>query len=183
MKNAQLILTFILCSFISTAQLYTNQSELLLGRQGHSVAVLDQWVPSYEESNFVVSGGFDGSLVTTACEWNGQFYDMNFPRIDHTSNAYNNTKVLIAGGYDGVGTNYSSTEIFDTETEEFTATAAQTSFTLTNTPMGKVAVFRNGVRLPKASIAVSGTTITYTASSNSNQVMAAGDRITIDYIY
>ena len=121
MKNIKLIIAFLLCTFAASAQLYTNQAELLLGRQGHSVAVLDQWVSSYEESNFVISGGFDGSLVTTACEWNGEFYDMNFPRIDHTSNAYSGTKVLIAGGYDGVGTNYESTEIFDTATEEFTA--------------------------------------------------------------
>jgi hypothetical protein len=121
MKNAKLLFAILLMPVAANAQLYNNQSELLLGRQGHSVAVLDQWMPSFEESNFLISGGFDGSLVTTACEWNGEFYDMNFPRIDHTSNAFGVTKVLIAGGYDGVGTNYESTEIFDTVTEEFTA--------------------------------------------------------------
>jgi hypothetical protein len=69
------------------------------------------------------------------------------------------------------------------ETDEFTATAGQTSFTLTNAPMGRVAVFRNGIRLPKASISVTGTTVTYTSTSNNNQVIALNDRITIDYVY
>jgi hypothetical protein len=69
------------------------------------------------------------------------------------------------------------------ETEEFTATAGQTSFTITNIPLGKVSVFRNGVRLPKTSIGVSGLIISYTASNNNNQAMVVGDRITIDYVY
>jgi hypothetical protein len=54
MKNAKLLFAILLMSVAANAQLYTNQSELLLGRQGHSVAVLDQWVPSFEESNFLI---------------------------------------------------------------------------------------------------------------------------------
>jgi len=69
------------------------------------------------------------------------------------------------------------------ETDEFTATAGQTSFTLSNTPIGKIAFFRNGARLPKASVSISGTTVTYIPANNNAEALVAGDRITIDYLY
>jgi hypothetical protein len=69
------------------------------------------------------------------------------------------------------------------ETEEFTATASQTTFTITNTPLGKVAVFRNGIRIPKGSYTISGKTITYVPSGNNNQNLIVNDRITIDCVY
>ena len=68
------------------------------------------------------------------------------------------------------------------ETDEFVATAAQTSFTLTTTPIGKIAMYVNGVRVPKAAISVSGTNVTYTNSNNGGYVVIANDRITFDYI-
>lgn len=68
------------------------------------------------------------------------------------------------------------------ETDEFVATAAQASFTLTATPIGKIAMYVNGVRVPKAAISVSGTTVTYTNSNNGGYVVLVNDRITFDYI-
>jgi hypothetical protein len=69
------------------------------------------------------------------------------------------------------------------ETEEISPTVGQTTFSMSNTPIGKVAFFINGVRVPKAAIAVSGTTITYTPSNNGGYTILSTDRIAFDYIY
>ena len=69
------------------------------------------------------------------------------------------------------------------ETEEFTPSAGQTSFTLTNTALGKVAMFINGVRVPKAAVSVSGLTVTYAPTSNNAYALLATDRVSFDYIY
>jgi hypothetical protein len=69
------------------------------------------------------------------------------------------------------------------ETDEFTPTAGQTSFTLSNIPLGRVAMFVNGVRVPKAAVSVSGTTVTYVPASNGAYDLLAVDRVSFDYIY
>lgn len=66
--------------------------------------------------------------------------------------------------------------------DEYTATAGQTSFTLTAAPLGTVWAFRNGTRLPKAAVTVSGTTATYVPVANGGFALVATDRITIDYV-
>jgi hypothetical protein len=77
-------------------------------------------------------------------------------------------------------------------TDEFTATAGQTAFTLSQTPLTNtttspvklnVWMFINGVRTKNSAYAVSGTGVTYTASSNNNYTLVAGDRIQFDYVY
>jgi hypothetical protein len=77
-------------------------------------------------------------------------------------------------------------------TDEFTATAGQTAFTLSQTPLTNtttspvkpnVWMFINGVRTKNSAYAVSGTGVTYTASSNNNYTLVAGDRIQFDYAY
>jgi rRNA-processing protein FCF1 len=69
--------------------------------------------------------------------------------------------------------------------DEFTATAAQTSFTLTQTPVAnsKVQMFINGVRIDKTAYTVSTRTITYNPTNNSGFTLIAGDRIQFDYEY
>jgi hypothetical protein len=76
--------------------------------------------------------------------------------------------------------------------DEFTATAGQTAFTLTQTPLTNtttnpvkpnVWMFINGVRTKNSAYAVSGTSVTYTASSNNSYTLVAGDRIQFDYAY
>ena len=69
------------------------------------------------------------------------------------------------------------------ETDEFTPSAGQTSFILTNTPLGRVAMFVNGVRVPKAAVSVSGLTVTYVPASNGAYALLATDRVSFDYIY
>ena len=69
------------------------------------------------------------------------------------------------------------------ETEEIAPTAGQTTFGLSNTPIGTVAFFINGVRLPKSAISVSGTTITYNSANNGGYSILSTDRISFDYLY
>jgi hypothetical protein len=69
-------------------------------------------------------------------------------------------------------------------TDQATATAAQTSFTLAQIPMNaKVWMFINGVRTNNNAYSISGTTVTYTPASNNGYVIVAGDRIQFDYCY
>jgi hypothetical protein len=69
-------------------------------------------------------------------------------------------------------------------TDQATATAAQTSFTLAQTPLNaKVWMFINGVRTNNLAYSVSGTTVTYVPASNNSYVLVAGDRIQFDYAY
>ncbi|RVU25988.1 hypothetical protein EOJ36_06120 [Sandaracinomonas limnophila] len=84
------------------------------------------------------------------------------------------------------GTNWipvSKSSVAQMETDEFIATAGQTSFTLTNTPLGKVAMFVNGIRVPKDAISLSGDTVTYVPSNNGSYALLVNDRVSFDYIY
>ncbi len=67
--------------------------------------------------------------------------------------------------------------------DEFTATAAQTSFTLTQTPSvnSKVKMFINGIRISNTAYSLSGTTITYIPANNGSYSLAVGDRVQLDY--
>ncbi|MCX8485950.1 MAG: hypothetical protein ORN53_02010, partial [Crocinitomicaceae bacterium] len=69
-------------------------------------------------------------------------------------------------------------------TDQATAPAAQTSFTLTSAPLNaKVWMFINGVRTNNNAYSISGTTVTYTPANNNSYVIVAGDRIQFDYCY
>ena len=68
---------------------------------------------------------------------------------------------------------------------EFTATTAQTSFTLTQTPSvnSKVKMYINGVRISNTAYSVSGVTLTYNGTYNGAYSLTTGDRIQFDYYY
>ncbi|KRB58419.1 hypothetical protein ASD98_23620 [Flavobacterium sp. Root186] len=68
--------------------------------------------------------------------------------------------------------------------DEFTATAGQTSFTLTATPstLSKVKLYINGVRIDKDAISVSGNVLTYNSANNGSYALMVGDNIMIDYL-
>ena len=74
-------------------------------------------------------------------------------------------------------------------TDQFSATANQTSFTLTQTPLtnanskDNVWMFINGVRTNNDAYSVSGTTVTYVPGSNGSYALLANDRIQFDYMY
>jgi hypothetical protein len=69
--------------------------------------------------------------------------------------------------------------------DEFTASAAQTSFTLTQTPAAssKVKMFVNGIRISNTAYTVSGSTLTYVPANNGGYTLTVGDRIQFDFYY
>lgn len=69
------------------------------------------------------------------------------------------------------------------EEEDFApATAANAAVTLAHAPMGKVAVFINGVKLKKAGYAVDGLTVTLVDSANGYGI-ETGDTLSVSYSY
>jgi hypothetical protein len=68
---------------------------------------------------------------------------------------------------------------------EFTATAAQTSFTLSQTKSinSTVKMYINGIRISNTAYSVSGTTLTYVPANNGAYALIVGDRIQFDYYY
>ena len=77
--------------------------------------------------------------------------------------------------------------------DEFTATAAQTTFTFTTassntgavqTPLSKPYMYINGTRIKNSAYTwTSGTTVTYVPANNNSYALVAGDRIQFDYAY
>jgi hypothetical protein len=73
--------------------------------------------------------------------------------------------------------------------DQFTASAGQASFTLTQTPLSNpnskpyVWMFINGVRANNNAYSVSGSTVSYTAANNNNYTLVLNDRIQFDYSY
>jgi uncharacterized protein (UPF0333 family) len=69
--------------------------------------------------------------------------------------------------------------------DQFSATANQTSFTLTQAPHvnSKVKMFVNGVRISNTAYSISSTTLTYNPLNNGGYALTAGDRIQFDYYY
>ncbi len=68
---------------------------------------------------------------------------------------------------------------------EYTATDAQTSFTLTQTPSAnsKVKMYINGIRISNTAYSNTGTSFTYIPANNGAYALSAGDRIQMDYYY
>ena len=69
--------------------------------------------------------------------------------------------------------------------DEFSATASQTSFTLSQTPSAtsKVKMYINGVRISNTAYSTTGTTLTYIPANNGSYTLTVGDRIQFDYVY
>ena len=70
-------------------------------------------------------------------------------------------------------------------TDEIIATAAQTSFILSQIPSSKtmVKMFVNGIRISNSAYSWSGTTLTYNPLNNGGYVLSVDDRIQFDYFY
>ena len=71
------------------------------------------------------------------------------------------------------------------EADEFSATATQTSFTLTQTPSinSKVKMYVNGIRISNTAYSVSGATLTYIPANNGSYTLNTNDRIQFDFYY
>jgi hypothetical protein len=70
-------------------------------------------------------------------------------------------------------------------TFEASATAAQTTFNLANSPKAtSVQLFINGIRISNTAVSISGGNIAnYNSASNNSYVLVVGDRIQISYMY
>ncbi len=69
--------------------------------------------------------------------------------------------------------------------DEYTATGAQTVFSLTQTKSANtlMRLYINGVRISKTAFSLSGTSFTYLPANNETYTLISGDRIQIDYYY
>ena len=112
--------------------------------------------------------------------------DITYPKTHGTANQVLTTT--------GSGTlTFTTPTVAKPTSDQFTATAAQTSFTLTQTPITNTTVspnvkpnvwmYINGIRTNNSAYSISGTTVTYTAASNNNYTIVVGDRIQFDYAY
>ena len=78
---------------------------------------------------------------------------------------------------------YLTTSAVAEVSDEFTATIAQTAFTLSQTPAANssVKMYINGIRILKNAYGNTGTALTYVPASNGSYVLAVGDRINFEY--
>jgi hypothetical protein len=93
----------------------------------------------------------------------------------------------------GTTLNIPSVSTVRLNSDEFTATAAQTAFTFTTTssntgvvqtPTSKPFMYINGTRIKNSAYTwTSGTTVTYVPANNNSYVLVAGDRVQFDYAY
>ncbi|MDC1285252.1 hypothetical protein N8Z33_01035 [Flavobacteriaceae bacterium] len=104
---------------------------------------------------------------------------ITIPNTDGTAN-----QVLKTDGSGTLSWTTPSSGITDV-TDESTASASQTSFTLTQTPHSnsKVKMFLNGVRISNTAYSWSGTTLTYVPANNSGTSLINTDRVQFDYFY
>jgi hypothetical protein len=109
-----------------------------------------------------------------------------------------NASATVSGGVK-VGTNLSIdgsgilSAVIRLNSDEFTATASQTTFTFTTassntgvvqTPLSKPYMYINGTRIKNSAYTwTSGTTVTYVPANNNSYALVAGDRIQFDYAY
>ncbi|CAN1493893.1 hypothetical protein MCEGE10_00296 [Flavobacteriaceae bacterium] len=79
----------------------------------------------------------------------------------------------------------SGTPLLTDADDEITATAGQTSFTLTQTPstLTKVKMYINGIRISKTAYSISGTTLTYVPANNESYPISVNDRVQFEYAY
>ena len=126
-------------------------------------------------TDYVAPTSLSGYLPLTGGTLTGTVTANSFVKSGGTSSQY-----LMADGSVSSG----PAQITDAA-DEFTATAAQTSFTLSQTPSSrsKVKMYINGIRISNTAYSVSGNTLTYVPSNNGSYILTASDRIQFDYFY
>ena len=129
-------------------------------------------VTDVKTSGTITAVGLSLSGSATA---NGTVTATSFTKSGGTSSEY-----LMADGSVSTGAT-AVREVAD----EFTATASQTSFTLTQPPSAnsKVKMYVNGIRISNTAYSVSGSTLTYVPANNGGYTLTLSDRIQFDYFY
>ncbi|MBA4242147.1 MAG: hypothetical protein C0448_15590 [Sphingobacteriaceae bacterium] len=133
-------------------------------------------MPAYNVLNLLNNGNVGIGTInpSTALEVNGVV----------TSNGGNSTNWNTAYSW-GNHANAGYLTTVNEAADEFSATSAQTSFTLTQVPSAnsKVKMYINGVRISNTAYSVSGATLTYIPANNGSYVLSVNDRIQFDYSY
>ena len=128
-----------------------------------------------------------GGTGLTATPTNGQILIGNGTGFS-LANLTQGTGITITNSSGSISIAASAAAVRPT-TDQFSATANQLTFTLTQTPLtnanskDNVWMFINGVRTNNDAYSVSGTTVTYVPGSNGSYALLAGDRIQFDYMY
>jgi hypothetical protein len=124
--------------------------------------------------------GVDGNIYSNNLNASGTLTTgaVTYPNTTGTAN-----QVLTTNG-SGVASWATPASVSEAD-EQLFATAAQTSFTLLQTPrvLSKVKMYVNGIKINKLAYSVSGTTVTYVPASNNSYAFVAGDRIQFEYSY
>ena len=92
-----------------------------------------------------------------------------------------NGQVLVTNG-SGTLTWGNAAPTVSMKVQEIVATAGQTSFTISATPLGNVSVAINGSTIRPSAISVSNTTVTYTAANNYSYTIEENDSVIFTYI-
>ena len=116
-----------------------------------------------------------GNTAITDVKTNGAMTSSGYKIPSGTASQYLMADGSVSTGIDPVR------EVAD----EFSATASQTSFTLTQTPSAnsKVKMYVNGIRISNSAYSVSDDTLTYIPSNNGSYSLSVNDRIQLDYFY
>jgi hypothetical protein len=135
---------------------------------------------TWNASTITVAKGGTGATTLTA---NGVIVGNGTSAVSTVAPSTNGN-VLTSNGTSWISSTPSVTLIREVA-NEFSATTSQTSFTLTQTPSvnSKVKMYINGVRISNSAYSISGTTLTYNATNNSDYSLTASDRIQFDYYY
>ena len=132
-------------------------------------------------------GVSQGGTGLTATPANGQILIGNGTGFS-LANLTQGTGITITNSSGSISIAASAAAVRPT-TDQFSATANQLTFTLTQTPLtnanskDNVWMFINGVRTNNDAYSVSGTTVTYVPGSNGSYALLANDRIQFDYMY
>ncbi|PLB18021.1 MAG: hypothetical protein TRG1_3158 [Flavobacteriaceae bacterium FS1-H7996/R] len=152
-----------------------TEANVATNNQTNSTAIGFQAVAA--ANNTIQLGNTNVTLVNTsgAITSGGGITGTSIVKVGGTSSEY-----LMADG--SVSTGASPVrEVAD----EFTATASQSGFTLTQTPSvnSKVKMYVNGIRISNTAYSTSGTTLTYIPANNGGYNLSLNDRIQFDYYY
>jgi hypothetical protein len=132
-------------------------------------------------ANNTIQLGDDGFITNTPIEHVRTSGALTTGVVTYPNTAPSTNGQLLTANTDG---STSWTGIRDL-TDEFTATAAQTTFTLSQAPSAnsKVKMYINGIRISNSAYSVVGTTLTYNPTNNGSYALSESDRIQMDYFY
>jgi hypothetical protein len=140
-------------------------------------------------NSIAIGNSIDVTTSNTIQLGNSSVTDLKtFGKITSGTITYPNTfgsanQVLTTNG-SGVASWATPTSVSEAD-EQLFATAAQTSFTLAQTPrvLSKVKMYVNGIKINKLAYSVSGPTVTYVPANNNNYAISLNDRVQFEYTY